>query len=56
MVWSPHSSWMASWCHQEIIYTRLVPGSRPDAQIEGSELLRRSTGRGGQGGRLIKLS
>lgn len=44
---------MASWCHQEIIHTWLVPGDRPRPPKGGKCLLWRLMGRGKAAGRLI---
>ena len=46
LVWSPHSLWMASRCHQEIIYTRLVPGSRPQRPKRRQLPIKESPGKG----------
>lgn len=54
---SPHSLWMAEWCHWEISYTQLVPSSRPPgARRGGSGLLRRVLGKGLGGRRANQAS
>lgn len=44
---SPHSLWMAEWCHWEISYTQLVPSSRPPRRSERRQwAIKESPGKG----------